>query len=176
MKPRRAFLFVCAALLLAAPRGYSDDAAAPKNHPLCPEAVSTYLATVPHRLAIIFWPQLTGCPACDRTIAETLDEMQSASQADIAIVSIAPESAAKLSSVKKLPGKTIFLSSSDYVRYVALAPKPRVEMWDAAGHLLLLRTIPNYSGESELLDQELLSARSFTAPVSRSPDTTQRQP
>ncbi|MGA8810565.1 MAG: hypothetical protein WB973_22050 [Thermoanaerobaculia bacterium] len=164
---------VCAALLLTAQRGYSDDAAAPKVHPLCPEAVSTYLATVPHRLAIVFWPQLAGCPACDLTIAETLDEMQS-ERADIAIVSIAPESAIKFSSVKKLPGKTIFLSSADYARYVAVAPKPRVEMWDAAGQLLLLRTIPNYSGESELLDQELLSARSFTAPVSRSCDTTQK--
>lgn len=97
--------------------------------------------------------------------------MQSDRQQDIAIVSIAPESAASLSSVKKLPGKTIFLSSSDYARYVAVAPKPRVEMWDAAGRLLLLRTIPNYSGESELLDQELLSARSFTAPVTHASDT-----
>jgi hypothetical protein len=158
-------------LLLTAQRGYSDDAAAPNAHPFCPQAVSTYLTTVPHRLAIVFWPQLAGCPACDRTIAETLDAMQSDRQADIAIVSIAPESAIKLSSVKKLPGKTIFLSSSDYARYVAVAPKPRVEMWDAAGQLLLLRTIPNYSSESELLDQELLSARSFTAPVARSCDT-----
>lgn len=126
---------------------------------------------MPHRLAIVFWPQLAGCPACDLTIAETLVEMQSEQRSDIAIVSIAPESAVKLSSVKKLPGKTIFLSSSDYTRYVAMAPKPRVEMWDAAGRLLLLRTIPNYSGESELLDQELLSARSFTAPVAGSCNT-----
>jgi hypothetical protein len=163
-------------LLLATLRGYGNDAAAPKVHPLCPEPVSAYLATVPHRLAIVFWPQLSGCPACDLTIAETLEEMQSEPQADIAVVSIAPESAAKFSSVKKLPGKTIFLSSSDYARYVAVAPKPRVEMWDAAGQLLLLRTIPNYSGEAELLDQELLSARSFTAPVSRSCDTTQKKP
>jgi hypothetical protein len=102
--------------------------------------------------------------------------MQSEQKSDIAIVSVAPESAASFSSVKKLPGKTIFLSSSDYARYVAVAPRPRVEMWNAAGELLLLRTIANYSGESDLLDQEMLSARSFTAPVSRSCDTMQQKP
>lgn len=109
-------------------------------------------------------------------ISETLVEMESERQADIAIVSIAPESAASFSSVRKLPGKTIFLSPSDYARYVAVAPRPRVEMWNASGELLLLRTIPNYSGESDLLDQEMLSARSFTVPVARSCDTVQKKP
>jgi hypothetical protein len=157
---------VCAALLLAAAPG--GESAELKSHPLRPETVTTYLATVPHRLAIVFWPQLAGCPACDLTIAETLAEMQAERHSDIAIVSIAPESAAGFSSIKKLPGKTIFLSSADYAHYVAVAPRPRVEMWNATGELLLLRTIPNYSGESDLLDQEMLSARSFTAPVAGS--------
>lgn len=57
------------------------------------------------------------------------------------------------------------VASAEYSRAASLAPRPRIEIWSATGELLLLRSIPSYASQVEMLDEELLAARWFTKPL-----------
>ncbi|MEO6260334.1 MAG: hypothetical protein ABIP63_08265, partial [Thermoanaerobaculia bacterium] len=93
-------------------------------------------------------------------IAETLEALRSAPQSEIVVVSVVPVSSVGTAAVKGLPGKVIDLTPEEFPQFAAVTQRPRVEMWSSRGELLLLRVIPNYSGASELLNEEMLSARS----------------
>lgn len=43
-------------------------------------------------------------------------------------------------------------------------PHPRIEVWDAPGRLLLLRSVPQTASEDDVFE-EVSSARSFTRPL-----------
>jgi hypothetical protein len=136
------------------------------SHPIQthPEAVTRALAAKPHRLAVVFWPQLSNCASCDQLISAVIADWQAEPGAEVAVVSVVPESARALD--PWLPGAVVRLKSGDYKRFAAGSPLPRVELRDADGGLLMSRSVPNYGSQATLLTEEMLAARSFTTPVS----------
>ncbi len=146
-------------------RGASDETGA-LGLTLHPPEVTRLLAATPHRLAVVYWPAPGGCEACDSMIVETLKRWTSetSSPADLLIVTLLPEQ--HRSRALSFPGTIVAVEKTLYARLAKLAPQPRVEIWSGAGHLLLLRSIPNFSTQVAMLDEELFAARSFTAPVS----------
>lgn len=127
-----------------------------------PEPISRTLAAKPHRLAVVFLPQLSGCASCDQMISSVISEWQTMPNAEVAVVSVIPSTKAN---DPWLPGEIVRLTPEDYKRYAARSPLPRVEIWSADGSLLLSRSVPNYGSQAELLTEEMLAARSFTAPI-----------
>lgn len=126
-------------------------------------AVARALAAKPHRLAVVFWPNATGCASCDQMISAVIAEWQAAPDAQLAVVSVIPDRV--LSTDPWLPGAIVRLNPDDCALHAGKAPRPRVELWSAKGDLLLSRSVPNYGSQVDLLEEEMLAARSFTAPV-----------
>lgn len=156
MNPKQRILWLLATMtLLSCGRSHSTAA--------LPEALARALAAKPHRLAVVFWPQLSGCSACDQLITHVITEWQSEPHSEIVVVSVIPNSAA--SRARGLPGDLVRLDDENYARHTGSAPLPRVEIRGADGSLLMSRSVPNYGSQAELLTEEMLAARSFTAPV-----------
>ncbi|MEO8383098.1 MAG: hypothetical protein ABI779_25805 [Acidobacteriota bacterium] len=130
---------------------------------LHPEPVARVLAAKPHRLAVVFWPQFSGCDSCDQMISAVIAEWQAVPNAEMAVVSVIP--AGGRTPGRWLPGAVIRLTPEDYARRAKVAPLPRVEIWSADNVLLMSRSVPNYGSQAELLNEEMLAARSFTAPI-----------
>ena len=118
--------------LLSCSRSASTPAA------LHPASVASALAAKPHRLAVVFWPQATGCASCDQMVSAVIAEWQAVPDAQLAVVSVIPDRI--LSDDPWLPGPIVRLSPEDYARYAGKAPRPRVEIWNAQGDLLLSRS------------------------------------
>ena len=127
------------------------------------DAIARALAAKPHRLAVVFWPELSGCASCDQRISAVISEWQEAPNAELAVVTVIREGS-RLHD-PWLPGSIVLLNARDYERSTAGAPRPRIELRGADGALLLSRSVPNYGSQAELLTEEMLAARSFTAPV-----------
>lgn len=137
-----------------------------------PKPVAEWLQKTPHRLAVVYWPALRGCTVCDSMLSEKLDHwIQDRSQdGEIVVATVVPADAtAKQVGVTSLPGEVLQVASEEYARAATLAPRPRIEIWSASGELLLLRSIPSYASQVELLDEELLAARWFTKPSTPPP-------
>lgn len=128
-----------------------------------PEPIARALAAKPHRLGVVFWPRVSGCSACDQMISAVISEWQAAPNAEMAVVTVVPDRARATG--PWLPGTVVRLKPDDYERHAGRVPRPRVEIRSADGSLLMARSIPNYGSQAELLTEELLAARSFTAPV-----------
>lgn len=128
-----------------------------------PEPVARALSATPHRLAVVFWPELSGCASCDQMISAVISEWQAAPDAEMAVVTVLPARARPHD--PWLPGAIVRIGAQDYQRYVGQSPLPRVEIWKPDGTLLLSRSVPNYGSQAEILTEEMLAARSFTAPV-----------
>lgn len=128
-----------------------------------PAPVTRALTAKPHRLAVVFWPQLSGCNSCDQLIAHVVTEWQTERRSEIAVVSVIPSS--RVVDRLQLPGEIVRLKPEDYERHAGSAPRPRIEIWSASGELLLSRSVPNYGSQMDLLHEEFLAARSYTAPV-----------
>ena len=128
-----------------------------------PEALTRALAAKPHRLAVVFWPQLSGCFSCDQMISGVISEWQAAPDAEMVVVSVIPDD--PRAKQPWLPGTVVPLPLEDYTANAGRSPRPRVEIRAADGKLLMSRSVPNYGSQAELLTEEMLAARSFTAPV-----------
>jgi len=128
-----------------------------------PEQVTHALAAKPHRLAVVFLPQVSGCNSCDQMISAVISEWQAAPDAEMVVVSVIPDRAQP--NDPWLPGAIVRLKPEDYRRYKGKSPLPRVQVWSADGTLLLSRSVPNNGLQAELLTEEMLAARSFTAPI-----------
>lgn len=133
-----------------------------------PRPVTEWRKKTPHRLAVVYWPALRGCTVCDSMLIEKLDHWIKDREQDgeIVVATVVPaDSTAKQVGVSSLPGQVIQVASAEYSRAASLAPRPRIEIWSATGELLLLRTIPSFASQVEMLDEELLAARWFTKPL-----------
>lgn len=128
-----------------------------------PEPVARALAAKPHRLGVVFWPRVSGCPSCDQMISAVISEWETAPNAQMAVVTVIPDRVR--TNDAWLPGTVVRLKPDDYERHAGRVPRPRVEIRSADGSLLMSRSIPNYGSQAELLTEEMLAARSFTAPV-----------
>jgi hypothetical protein len=166
-RPRRAVWPIAIVALLSCGRFQSistrDDHS--PHAALRAEAVSRLLATRPHRLAVVFWPQLGGCAACDLMVAEVVQGWKVEPESEIAVVTVVPASAPNTVDHLALPGDLVRLDPEEYKQLAGRAPRPRVEIWSSDGELLLFRTVPNYGSQANLLTEEMLAARSYTAPV-----------
>ena len=130
--------------------------------PTHPQPVTRALAAKPHRLAVVFWPQLSGCSSCDQMISAVIAEWQTAPDAELAVVTVVPER--ERPDDPWLPGTIVRMTPDDYSSHARGAPLPRVEIWSGTGQLLLRRSVPNTGSQVELLTEEMLAARSFTTP------------
>jgi hypothetical protein len=147
--------------LLATVTLLSCNRSTPTSQP--PEPIARALAARPHRLAVVFWPQATGCASCDQLVSAVVAEWQTAPHAELAVVSVLPDRVRTTD--PWLPGAIVRLKQDEYTRHAGQAPRPRVEIWSARGVLLLSRSVPNYGSQADLLTEEMLAARSFTAPI-----------
>lgn len=152
---RRMLVLFAAVALLACGRGETKA-----RHP---EPVSRALQANPHRLAVVFWPQLSGCSSCDQMISAVIAEWKAAPDAEVAVVTVMPDTVTRQD--PWLPGTIVRLPLNDYKQHAGGAPLPRVELWSGRGELLMSRSVPNYGSQAALLHEEMLAARSFTAPV-----------
>jgi hypothetical protein len=128
-----------------------------------PEPIARALAAKPHRLSVVFWPEASGCISCDQMISEVMSEWLAAPDAQTVVVTVIPNRERAFQ--PWLPGVVVRLDREDYRRFAGSAPLPRVEIRDAKGAVLLSRSIPKNGLQAELLKEEMLAARSFTAPV-----------
>lgn len=133
------------------------------NAPVYSDEVMRAVAAKPHRIAVVFWPQVTGCDTCDQMISGVISEWQAAPDAEMVVVSVVSERIEH--DDPWWPGTVVRLKAEDHKRYAGKSPRPRVEIWSARGELLLSRSVPNYGSQVELLTEEMLAARSFTAPL-----------
>ncbi len=135
---------------------------------LVPGPVASWLDRTPHRLAILYWPSLRGCTVCDALLMEKLTQWLAdpARREELIVATVVPAGvSARHVGANAFPGLTVEVDSEEYSRAAALAPRPRIEIWSAAGELLLLRSIPSNASQVELLDEELLAALWFTPPL-----------
>lgn len=133
-----------------------------------PQQVAKWMGRTPHRLAVVYWPALRGCTVCDSMLIEKLNQWitTAAEGADVVVATVVPADAtAKKIGESALPGHVIEVDIAEYSRAAAMSPRPRIEIWSATGELLLLRSVPNYASQVEMLDEELLAARWFTKPL-----------
>jgi hypothetical protein len=138
---------------------------------LSPDAVTRALAAKPHRLGVVFWPEASGCTSCDQRISAVISEWQTAPDAEIAVISVVLER--DRPDDPWLPGMVVRLKADEYDRQAGTSPRPRVEIRGADGKVLMSRSVPNYGSQAGLLTEEMLAARSFTAPVAMA---SRRQP
>lgn len=164
MRPTQRILWLLATITLLS-CGRSNPAS------LHPEPITRALAAKPHRLAVVFWPQLSGCASCDQMISAVISEWQAAPNAEMAVVSVVPDHAR--ANDPWLPGVIVRMKPEDYKRHAGKSPLPRVEIRSADGTLLLSRSIPSNGIQAELLTEEMLAARSFTAPIAVASTTKQ---
>ncbi|HYC93183.1 MAG TPA: hypothetical protein VEO54_28520 [Thermoanaerobaculia bacterium] len=153
---QRMFWCIAAAALFSC--GGAEEA------PALPAAVTHTLGATPHRLSVVFWPETSGCVSCDHMISEVIAGWQKAPDAQMVVVTVVPDRAR--ASQPWHPGVVVRLTAEDYGRYGAGSPLPRVEIRNAKGAVLLSRSIPNNGLQADLLTEEMLAARSFTAPIS----------
>jgi hypothetical protein len=131
---------------------------------LQPAIVAQVLKKSPHRLGVVFWPELSRCAACDRMVSAVLSEWRNDPDYPTSVFTVIPANARTSPDTKWLPGHVVPLQLAEYRQFANLGPRPRIEIWSADGRLLLVRSIPSYSSQRELLTEEMLAARSFTAP------------
>jgi hypothetical protein len=152
---RRRWWFWAAMLLLACGRSHTVASD--------PEPITRAFGAKHHRLAVIFLPQFSGCSSCDQMLSAVISEWQAAPDAQMTVVTVIPDRPRP--NDPWLPGTIVRLKPGEYERYVGGAPLPRVEIRSADGSLLMSRSVPNYGSQADLLTEEMLAARSFTAPV-----------
>lgn len=131
------------------------------------DPVQRHLAE-PARLSVVYWPAIEGCGPCELGVVRTLEEVQAAFGADTRVLTVVPPAlGARFAERNRLewPGTVVELDRSRYDQQRALGPLPRVEVWSAAGELLLLRSLPANLAAGNLLADEILWCRSFTGPL-----------
>lgn len=145
-----------------------DEPTPSSTLPNRPATLQAALLASPHRLAVVYWPALRGCTVCDVMLIEKLEAWQEdpVIGRGLTVVTAVPTAFTDSSiGSTQLPGEVVRLPSAEYRPAAALAPVPRLEVWRGDGQLLLLRSIPSYTSQLALLDEELLAARWFTAPL-----------
>lgn len=129
-----------------------------------PDPVMRALAAKSHRLSVVFWPEASGCVSCDQMVSEVISGWMAAPDSQMTAVTVIPDRPRAFQAW--YPGLVVRLNAEDYARYRGGSPLPRVEIRNEKGALLLSRSVPNNGLQAELLNEEMLAARSFTAPVS----------
>lgn len=103
-------------------------------------------------VVVMYWPDLSECRAFDSAILRSLAHA-SEERPDIQLLLVLPAGADDPSTKLHIdwPGKVVRLGRRLYKRQTVLSPLPRLEVWDTAGKLLLLQTIPPNLSEAENL-------------------------
>jgi hypothetical protein len=107
-------------------------------------------------ITVLYWPQMSGCVPCELPALRALAQA-AAEQPDVQLVLVLPEQA--INPAEKLgvpwPGSVVRLKTADYKKQIVVNPLPRVEVWDSAGQLLLLKTIPPNLVQAERVGDEV---------------------
>lgn len=131
------------------------------------DPVQRHLAE-PARLSVVYWPAVDGCGPCELGVVRALAEVEGEFGADTRVLTVVPPALGDRFAERhrlEWPGTVVELDRSRYDEQRALAPLPRVEVWSAAGELLLLRSLPANLAAGKLLAEEVLWCRSFTGPL-----------
>lgn len=134
----------------------------PAEHPVAE------LLAEPARLHVVYWPAPGTCQPHEMRLILRLREFLDET-AEVRAVSVLPDGWPYEERYGvELPGEVARLPMSEYERQAALAPIPRVEVWNAEGKPLMLRSLPGFGDQATLLIQELTGALSTTRPLSES--------
>jgi hypothetical protein len=131
------------------------------------DPVQRHLAD-PTRLAVVYWPAIGGCGPCEVGVVQALSEVEAEHGEDTRVLTVVPPGAGdRFAEMHRLrwPGTVVEMALPRYEAQRAIGPLPRVEVWSAAGDLLLLRSLPANLAAGQLLAEEILWCRSFTAPL-----------
>ncbi len=156
---RRVAAFSLFLSALAACDRITPDARA-KLFPPAPDLIVSQERWPSATLIVIFWPDVASCLPCDLPALRALANI-SAENRDTQLLLVLPAGAAD--PARKLgvhwPGTIVRLEHRAYKQQLVLTPLPRVEVWDRAGRLLLLKAIPPNLVQAEALGEEIHWAR-----------------
>lgn len=119
----------------------------------------------PARLLVFFHPDPQRCTPEELRALQALDRLTESFE-DIAVYSVLPAELSDFESIfgYELPGELLLIENDVFLAEGRVSPRPRLEVWNADGQLLLLRSLPPTIREEEIYE-EVLWSRSFTDPI-----------
>ena len=111
-------------------------------------------------MVVMYWPEVTGCVPCEVPALRSLAQA-SIDSPDIQLVLVVPAGAPNVAEQVGVawPGPLVQLDRESYQQQLTLTPLPRIEAWDRAGRLLLLKTIPPNLLQAAALGNEVRWAK-----------------
>lgn len=148
--------------------GLSSAFASGGTSPVIPEEAGTALRTALEpdtRMVIVFHSEVFRCTPQEATAVRALRRVEAEMpHVEIATVFPARSKAPEALYGERLPGRRVEISDERFFEEGKRAPRPRLEVWDRQGRLLLLLGLHSATTEEEVFNSVFWS-RSFTKPV-----------
>jgi hypothetical protein len=120
------------------------------------------------RLTIVFYPDLTHCTPQEASVARALHRLLTEFSQVRCWTVVPAQTASEDLYGEPIPGSIVLLKDSAHREETIASPLPRIEVWDTADRLLLLRSLPRTVTEEEVYE-EILASLAFTAPLPATP-------
>lgn len=113
----------------------------------------------------LYWPEVGECLPCEMPALRSLAQV-SAENPDIQSVMVLPIGAENPANRLGIqwPGKVVALDMKAYSKQLGVTPRPRIEVWDREGRLLLMKAIPPNTVRAAALGDEVLWAKAKASP------------
>lgn len=119
-----------------------------------------------NRLTVFFYPRVEECTPREMFISSALRRSQTA-HPDIRVYTVVPEGTKSWKNYGiEPPGDIVTLPAPQWLSHPA--PRPRLEVWEHEGTLLLSRSVPAGAVEEDIYEEVTL-ARTFTWPLDAPP-------
>lgn len=117
------------------------------------------------RMVVVFHPEVTRCEPQEAVAVRALRRVE-AEMEHVEITTVFPRRFFEHEERygEPLPGRIVEISEASFRKQGATSPRPRLEVWDRQGRLLLLLGLHSATTENEVFDSVFWS-RSFTRPV-----------
>lgn len=162
-----ALLAIAGLVSFACSRSGGPETVHPRQR-LFPGTASSSILDVlrqPARLTVFFHPDPERCTPEEMRAVRALDRLAEAFD-DIAVYSVLPVQLEDFESIfgYRLPGELLLIDDEQFLAEGQVSPRPRLEVWNADGQPLLLRSLPPTIRDEEIYE-EVLWSRSFTDPI-----------